>query len=80
MLDNRTLLFLHQMFFFKIFVSPKDFSLRDLPESSVVKNVLVNAGDLGSNRGQGTKIPHAAEQLSLHTTLSPHGPGPMCCD
>ena len=68
MLDSRTLLFIHQMFFFKIFVSPKDFSLRDLPESSVVKNLPANARDLGSNPGQGTKIPHAAEQLSLHTT------------
>ena len=32
----------------------------------MVKNPPSNAGDAGSIPGQGTKIPHAAGQLSLH--------------
>ena len=31
----------------------------------MVKNLPCNAGDMGSILGLGTKIPHAAEQLSL---------------
>ena len=31
----------------------------------MVKNLLCNAGDVGSIPGQGTKIPHALKQLSL---------------
>ena len=44
---------------------------RDFPVGAVVKNPPGNAGDVGLIPGQGTKIPHAAEQLGLHTT----GPG-----
>ena len=39
--------------------------LLDFPGGPVVKNLACNAGDRGSIPGQGTKIPHAAEQLSL---------------
>ena len=42
-----------------------------LPGGSVVKNPPSNAQDLGSIPGRGTKIPHAAGQLS--TTPSPTG-------
>ena len=31
----------------------------------MVKNLPTNAGEVGSIPGQGTKIPHAMEQLSL---------------
>ena len=37
---------------------------RGLPGGPVVKNPPCNAGDSGSIPGGGTKIPHAAEQLS----------------
>ena len=41
----------------------------DFPGSPVVKYLLCNAGNEGSIPGQGTKIPHAVEQLSpLPTT------------
>ena len=33
----------------------------------MVKNAPCNAGNLGSIPGQGTKIPHAEEQLNLST-------------
>ena len=33
----------------------------------MVKNLPFNAGDTGLIPGQGTKIPHAVGQLSLHT-------------
>ena len=33
----------------------------------MVKNPSSNAGDGGSIPGRGTKIPHAAGQLSTHT-------------
>ena len=36
----------------------------------MVKNLLYNAGDAGSIPGQGTKIPHAAGQLSLRATTT----------
>ena len=37
----------------------------------MVKNLPYNAGDAGSMiPGQGTKIPHAAGQLSPHTTTT----------
>ena len=32
----------------------------------MVKNLPSNAGDVGSIPAQGTKIPHATGQLSLH--------------
>ena len=35
----------------------------------VVKNLLCNAGDESSILGQGTKIPHATEQLSPSGTI-----------
>ena len=37
----------------------------NFPGGPVVKNLPCNAGDVGSIPGQGTKIPHAAGQLSL---------------
>ena len=48
--------------------------IRDFPGGPVVKNLPYDAGDVGLTSGQGTKIPHAAEQLSLHaqTTESVH--------
>ena len=39
------------------------------PGSPVVKNLPSNAGDAGSIPGWGTKIPHAAGQLSLCSTV-----------
>ena len=45
----------------------------------MVKNPPFNAEDAGSNPGQGTKIPHASEQLSpLATIMSTRGLEPMC--
>ena len=35
-----------------------------------MKNPLANAGDMGLVPGPGTKIPHAAGQLSPHTTTA----------
>ena len=42
----------------------------DFPGGAVVKNPPANAGDVGSIPGPGTEIPHAVEQLSLHTTTT----------
>ena len=39
--------------------------LGDFPCGPVVKNLPSKAEDMGSIPGQGTKIPHAAEKLSL---------------
>ena len=36
----------------------------------MVKNLPGNAEDTGSSPGQGTKIPHALEQLSWHLTTT----------
>ena len=36
----------------------------DFPGGRAVKNLPSNAGDVGSIPGRGTKIPHAAGQLS----------------
>ena len=36
----------------------------------MVKNLPSNAGDVGLIPGQGTKIPHAAEQISLRATTT----------
>ena len=42
----------------------------------MVKNPSSNAGDAGLIPGQGTKIPHAAGQLSLRaTTIEPANSG-----
>ena len=40
----------------------------------VVKSLPCNAGDVGSIRGQGTKIPHAAGQLSPWAATRVHVP------
>ena len=39
-------------------------NIGDFPGGPVVKNTPSNAGDTGSIPGRGTKIPHAAGQLS----------------
>ena len=45
------------------------------PGCPVVKNIPSNAGDTGSNSGQGTKNPHATGQLSLQChSQRAHGP------
>jgi len=41
---------------------------RDFPGGPVVKNPLCNARDMGSIPDRGTRIPHAMEHLSQHTT------------
>ena len=47
-------------------------NIRDFPGGPVVKNPSCNAGDTGSIPGRGTKIPHAAGQLSpCATTWEP---------
>ena len=38
----------------------------------MVKNPSCNAGGASSIPGQGTKIPHAAGQLSLHAATTEH--------
>ena len=38
--------------------------------SPMVKNPPCNAGEMGSTPGQGTKIPHATEQLNPCTTIT----------
>ena len=38
----------------------------------MVKNPPSNAGDAGTIPGQGTKIPHAAGQISPHTATTEH--------
>ena len=40
----------------------------DFPGGLVVKSPPSNTGDMGLISGQGTKIPHALEQLSQRTT------------
>ena len=42
----------------------------DFPGGPVVENPPYNAGDIGLVPGQGTKIPHAAGQLSLRTATT----------
>ena len=42
----------------------------EFPGRPGVKNPPSNAGDTGSIPGQGTKIPHAEEELSLLTTTT----------
>ena len=43
---------------------------RDFPGGPVVKNLPSDAEDMGLIPGQGTKIPHAAGQLSPHATTT----------
>ena len=49
-------------------------NLGDFPGGPEVKNMLYKAGDTGSIPGQGTKIPHAIQQLnpSASTTETEH--------
>ena len=42
----------------------------DVPGGPVVKNLPSSAGDVGSIPGEGTKIPHAAGQLSPRATTT----------
>ena len=54
-----------------------------LPGGPVVKNLPYNAGDVGSIPGQGSKILHATEQLSLCVTMKDPTWGkedPACCN
>ena len=44
----------------------------DFPHGTVVKNPSCNAGDTGSIPSWGTKISHAAGQLSLCATTTEH--------
>ena len=46
--------------------------IKGLPWLSVVKSLPCNAEDEGSVPGRGTKIPHATEQLTPHTTTEIH--------
>ena len=48
--------------------------LRDFPGGPVVKNLPYSAGDEGSIPGEGTKIPHAAGQLSPRATTIEFAP------
>ena len=43
---------------------------QDLPSGPVAKNLPCNAGNISSIPGQGTKIPHAVEQLILCATTA----------
>ena len=47
----------------------------DFPGGPVVKNPSCSAGDSGSTPGRGTKIPHAAGQLSPRASMRE----PACC-
>ena len=51
--------------------------LRNFPDGPVVRNLPSNAADAGSIPGQGTKIPHAPEQVSL-CALSSRALEPVC--
>ena len=53
------------------------FSLRvsygvDIPSGPVVKSLSCNAEGTNSIPGEGTEIPHAAEQLSAHASTRVH--------
>ena len=56
----------HPTIFFKESVY-QEFFTQDFPSGPVVKNLPANTGDMGSIPGLGTRIPHAAGQLSLCT-------------
>ena len=45
----------------------------DFAGGPVVKNLPCSAGDVGSIPGWGTKMPHAAEKLSLRATTRESG-------
>ena len=68
-----TVIFVAFSFFTSNFKYIKYYNLRsigDFPGGPVVKNPPSSAGDLGSIPGRGTKIPHAAGQLSPDTTTT----------
>ena len=46
------------------------YKIRDFPGCPVVRNLPCNAGDASSIPGPGTKISHAAEQLSPHASTT----------
>ena len=46
--------------------------LWDFPGGPMVKNPPSSAGDASSIPGRGTKIPHAAGQLSPHAATTEH--------
>ena len=48
-------------------VAAEELDSRDFAGGPLVKNLPFNAGDVGSIPGQGTKIPHATEQLTPDT-------------
>ena len=48
----------------------------DFPGGPVVKNPPANTGDMGSIPGQGTRVPHAVEQLSPSATTRES----LCCN
>ena len=48
--------------------------LRDFPGGPVVQNPSFNSGEVGSIPGRGTKIPHAAGQLSPRHNKDPAQP------
>ena len=48
----------------------------DFPGGPMVENLPSNAGDAGSIPGRGTKVPHAAGQISLCATTK----DPACCN
>ena len=53
----------------RIYTGDKE-AWKDFPGGPVVKNPPYNAGNVGLTPGQGTKIPHAAGQLSPCTTTT----------
>ena len=53
-----------------IFKSWTKYFLGDFPGGPVAKNLSCNAGDDGWIPCRGTKIPHAAGQLSPHTATT----------
>ena len=55
--------------------APVDKGDKGFPGGPVVKNLLCNAGDVGSITGLATKIPHAKGRLSPYTTTTK----PMHC-
>ena len=53
--------------------------MRDFLCGPVVKDPPLNAGDMGSTLGQGTKVPHTVRQLSPHSsTYRAHALEPAC--
>ena len=54
----------------------KHMYMRDFPGGPVVKNPTCNAEDMGSIPGQGTKISHAAGQISPHAATRES----VCCN